>query len=140
MQNSQQQRLGWILSGFATAALAGSAIAKIGHAPKMVGGLIHAGFPAAAIVPIAILELACLALFLTPRTTALGAFLLTGYFGGATVTHIVGGENFVLPLIVGLLIWISAWLRAPELRAVFPWKRSPEKLTYASPQPSASRI
>ena len=140
MQNSQQQRSGWILSGLVTVALAGSATAKIAHAPKMFDGLIHAGIPAEAIFPIALLELFCLALFLIPRTTVLGAFLLTGYFGGATLTHIIGGENIFAPLIVGLVIWISAWLRVRELHGVFPLKRSSEKTpVYGSPQTSPSR-
>jgi len=127
MRISQQQRWGWILSGFATLALIGSAMTKIGRLPKVLDGLIHAGFSAEAIVPVALLELSCLALFLIPRTTVLGAFLLTGYFGGATVTHIVGGENIAVPLAVGLVIWVSAWLRVPALQGVFPFKRSLER-------------
>lgn len=82
MQNSQHQRWGWILSGLVTAALAGSATAKIGHVPRVWEGLIDAGIPGQAIAPIALLELSCLALFLIPRTSVLGAFLLTGYLGG----------------------------------------------------------
>jgi hypothetical protein len=140
MQAPQQGRWGWILSGLVTLALAGSAMAKIGHSPKVFAGLIHAGFPAEAVLPIAFLELSCLILFLIPRTTVLGAFLLTGFFGGATVTHIVGGENIVVPLAVGLMIWISAWLRVPDLHAVFPLNRSPENTpAYGSARTSPSR-
>ena len=126
MQRPRHQRWGWILSGLVTLALVGSAVAKLADAPKMVDGLIHAGIPAGAITPIALLELSCLALFLIPRTTVLGAFLLTGYFGGATLTHIIGGEGIVPPLMVGVLIWISAWLRVPELRDLLPLKKSVE--------------
>jgi hypothetical protein len=121
---SKQQIWGTILSGFVTLALVGSAIAKIAHAPKMFDGLIRTGIPETAILPIALLELSCLALFLIPRTSVLGAFLLTGYFGGATLTHIIGGENILPPLTIGLAIWAGAWLRVPELRGLLSLKRS----------------
>lgn len=140
MQAQLQRRWGWILSGLVTFALAGSAMTKIGHSSKVFIGLIHAGFPAEAVLPIAFLELFCLILFLIPRTTVLGTFLLTGFFGGATVTHIVGRESIVAPLAVGLTIWISAWLRVPELHAVFPLKHSPENTrAYGSARTSPSR-
>ena len=86
---SKQQIAGILVSGFVAFALVGSAIAKMAHVPKMFDGLIRAGIPEAAILPIALLELSCLTLFLIARTTVLGAILLTGYFGGATLTHII---------------------------------------------------
>jgi hypothetical protein len=140
MHALEQRRSGWIVSGLVTLALAGSAMAKIGHSPKVFHGLIHAGFPAETVLPIAFVELSCLTLFLIPRTTVLGAFLLTGFFGGATVTHMVGGENILVPLAVGLMIWISAWLRVPELQALFPLKRSSENTSgYGSARTSPNR-
>ena len=86
----------------------------------MVEGLTHAGIPQAAILPIAALELLCLLLYWIPSTTVLGTFLLTGYFGAATVTHIIGGESILPPLIVGLIIWAGAYFRVPELKALLP--------------------
>jgi hypothetical protein len=41
----------------------------------------------------------------------LGTLLITGYFGGAAVTHIIGGESFIPPLIIGFCVWDGA---APE--------------------------
>src|SRR5258707_12728599 len=99
---------GRILTGIVTLVLLGSGIAKIAGVPKMVEGLTRAGIPRAGILPIAALELLCLFLYLIPRTTALGTLLLTGYFGGAIVTHIIGGESIAPPLIVGLVIWGGA--------------------------------
>src|SRR5690348_16544517 len=115
---SKHRMWGTILSGFVALALTGSAIGKIAHAPKMFDGLIRAGIPEAAILPIALLELSCLAIFLIPRTTALGALLLTGYFGGATLTHIISGESIVPPVAIGLVIWAAAWFRVPELQSL----------------------
>jgi hypothetical protein len=140
MNTNKSKLWGVILSGFVTMALVGSAGAKMAHVPKMYDGLIHAGIPAAAILPIALLELICLALFLIPRTTVLGALLLTGYFGGATLTHIIGGETIVPPLFIGLVIWIGAWFRVPELRDLLPLKRSGIAMdVLGDPQPSPTR-
>src|SRR5262249_58851617 len=72
---------GMFLTEIVTATLLGSAIAKIAGVPQMVDGLTHAGIPRGAVVPIAVLELSCLALYLFPRSSVLGALLLTGYFG-----------------------------------------------------------
>jgi hypothetical protein len=112
-------RTGWILTGLVTAILLASGTAKLAGAHKMVDGLVRAGIPGRAIVPIAILELACVALFVIPRTAILGTLLLTGYFGGATVTHLIGGESVLPPLLIGLAIWTGVYLRTPELQQLF---------------------
>jgi hypothetical protein len=127
---------GRALAGIATLAFMGSAIAKIAGAPKIVDGLTHAGIPRAAIVPIALLELSCLALFLIPRTTVLGTLLLTGYLGGATLTHIIGGENVAPPLIVGLVVWAGAYFRVPEFQSLIPLRKASELLDARSEAPS----
>jgi hypothetical protein len=114
---------GWILRTMVTLAIAGSGIAKIAHVPKMVDGLVHAGIPQEAILPIAILELSCLALYLIPRTAILGTFLLTGYFGGAIVVHIIIGESIIPPLMIGLWAWGGAYFRVPELQELLPLRR-----------------
>ena len=105
---------------------AGSAVAKLAGAQTVVEGLVHAGFPRAAVIPIAILELTCTVLFLIPRTAGLGALLLTGFFGGAIVTHIVGHENFAAPVIAGLIVWAAACLRVPEFLRLLPFGASQE--------------
>ncbi len=133
---SKQQMWGRILSGFATLALAGSATAKIAGVPKVVSNLTRDGVPQNAIVAIAVIELTCLALFLIPRTTVLGAFLLTGYFGGATFAHIVGGENVFAPLFVGLVVWIAAWCRVPELQSLLPMRRAETAASSYQPHPA----
>jgi hypothetical protein len=104
--------------------------------------LVHAGFPRTAITPIAILELTCTALFLIPRTAGLGALLLTGFFGGATVTHIVGREHFAASLIAGLIVWAAACFRIPDFFRLLPFGGGQEKASFAGAgnrQPLPSR-
>jgi hypothetical protein len=134
---------GRFLTGFVTLALLGSATAKIAGAPRMVDGLTRAGIPGEAVLPIAALEVTLLALYLIPRTAVLGTLLLTGYFGGATVTHLIGGESLLPPLMIGLLICAGAYLRVAELRELLPLRKTPQRLddldrVHSQPLPSRS--
>jgi hypothetical protein len=116
----------WVGNGLAalvTLALLGSGISKLAHIPKVVAGLTHAGLPDAAILPIGILELSCLALYLIPRTSIMGTFLLTGYLGGAIVTHIIARETLVPPLLIGIWMFASAYLRRAELQKLVPVRK-----------------
>jgi uncharacterized membrane protein YphA (DoxX/SURF4 family) len=80
------------------------------------------GFPAGTLTPIGLLELGCTAVFLVPRTTVLGAVLLTGFLGGAVVAHVRTGEYLVslAPALLGVFVWGSVYLREPRLRALLP--------------------
>jgi DoxX-like family len=123
----RSQWAGRIFTAVAALMTVGSAAAKLAGARTVVEGLMHAGFPRTAVTPIAILELTCTVLFLIPRTAGLGALLLTGFFGGAIVTHIVGHENFAAPLIAGLIVWAGACFRVPEFLKLLPFGRSEEE-------------
>ena len=69
---------------------------------------------------------ACTVLYLIPRTSVLGAILLTGYLGGAVATHVrVGGPLFsvIFPVIFGVLVWGGLYLREDRLRTLLPLRR-----------------
>jgi hypothetical protein len=126
---------GRALAVVVTLAFLGSALSKLVHVAKVVEGLTKSGIPQGAIVPIGLLEIACLALYLFPRTSILGTFLLTGYIGGAIVTHIIGRQSLVPPLIVGFLMFAAAYLRNPDLQDVVPFhstKNSAAKVTQSA--------
>ena len=63
-----------------------------------------------------------------PRTTVLGAILLTGYLGGAVATHVrIGSPLFshvLFPIYVSALIWGGIYLREWRLRALVPLRQS----------------
>lgn len=71
---------------------------------------------------IGIIELVCLALYVTPATSVLGAVLLTGYLGGAVSIHMRAGspvfEAYVFPVLVGAMVWGALLLRDDRLRAL----------------------
>ena len=81
-------------------------------------GFVHFGYPEGALLPIAIVELASAILYAIPRTSVLGAILLTGYLGGATATHVRVGEPPIIAIVVGIVVWLGVYLRDQRLRAL----------------------
>lgn len=71
-----------------------------------------------------ILGLIFTALYAWPRTSVLGAVLLTAYMGGTVATHVrVGNPLFTHTLFgvyLALLAWGGLYLRDNRLRALFP--------------------
>jgi hypothetical protein len=87
-------------------------------------GTAKLGYPAHLTQAIVLLEIACAALYVLPRTAVLGAILLTAYLGGATASHVRVGDPFVVPVIVGILVWGGLWLREPRVRALIPLREA----------------
>ncbi len=85
------------------------------------------GYPASIAPGIGVLELLCIALYVIPRTSILGAILLTGFLGGATATHVRVGDplftHVLFPSYVGALIWGGLFLRDGRLRVLLPLRR-----------------
>ena len=103
---------GWTLSGLLAALLIlGSASGKFTEwegKDEMFGRL---GWTSEVMFNVGFVEVAAAVLFLIPRTAFLGAILLSGYLGGATAAHIRVGDVFVMPVIVGIVVWIALGLR-----------------------------
>jgi hypothetical protein len=82
------------------------------------------GYPIGLAGGIGILLLSCVALYLIPRTSVLGAILLTGYLGGAVASHVRVGDPWfshaLFPVYIGLLVWSGLYLRDQRLRALIP--------------------
>ena len=73
------------------------------------------GFTTDLMFRISIVEVIVTLLFLIPRTGFLGGILLTGYLGGATVTHLRVGDAAFMPIIIGVVVWVALGLRRPEI-------------------------
>ena len=69
-----------------------SGVMKLIKPPAVMEGFTHLGFPEGLALGLGILEISCTAIYLIPRTAVLGAILLTGYLGGAIVTHLRVGD------------------------------------------------
>jgi hypothetical protein len=117
---------GRILSGLVVLFLlvdAGFKFIKPLPAPA-VQAFAQLGYPIGLAVGIGILLLACVALYAVPRTSVLGAILLTGYLGGAVASHLRVGDpwfsHVLFPVYIGLLIWGGLYLRDQRLRVLIP--------------------
>ncbi len=90
--------------------------------PVAVEATKELGFPESAVLTVGVVEAVCLALYLVPRTSVLGAVLWTGYFGGAIATHIGAGSplfsHTLFPIYIAALLWIGLWLRDGRLRRI----------------------
>lgn len=97
-----------------------SAIMKLTMHPGVIAGMAHLGLPESLINPLGVLELLCVVLYAIPQTAVLGAILLTGYVGGAILTHLRIGEVVYMQTALGVLVWLGLWLRESRLRALLP--------------------
>jgi DoxX-like family len=101
-------------------------VIKILMLSPAVEGTTALGYPADRVFPIGVIELVCLVLYLIPRTSVLGAVLLTGYLGGAIATHVRVGSpllsHTLFPIYVAVLIWGGLYLREPRLRELVPFR------------------
>jgi hypothetical protein len=112
---------GWILSVLPSLMLLFSASMKFVKSEDVVKGFEHLGYPEHLALTLGIVEIGCTLLYLIPRTAVLGAILLTGYLGGAIATHVRLLElQFVMPLVLGMLIWGGLFLRDSRVRALIP--------------------
>ncbi len=112
--------IGYILAAVPTVLLLMSGVMKLMAPATVVEGFAHLGYPEGLAVGVGIVELACLMLYLIPRTAVLGAILLTGYLGGATASHVRIGEPFHMAVLLGVVIWGSLYLRDARVRALIP--------------------
>lgn len=111
---------GWILGLLPCLLLGFSAFMKFAQPPGLAEGFAHMGLPLHLAKPLGILEIACVGVYLLPRTAVLGAILLTGYMGGALLCHLRVGDPWFMQVLVGLLLWGGLFLREPRLRALLP--------------------
>jgi len=103
--------------------LLGSVMKLMRH-PSVLEGFARAGIPERLILPVGLIELVCVVVYLIPRTSVLGAILMTGLLGGATITTLrVGDPTYPMPVILGMLAWGGLYLRDVRLRALIPLRQ-----------------
>ena len=116
--------VGRILSALPSLFLLVDGAAKLVKPAPVVEGTVKLGYPETVIVPLGIILLTCTILYVIPRTSVLGAILLTGYLGGAVATHVRVGDplftHVLFPVYLGVLIWGGLYLRDDRLRVLIP--------------------
>jgi len=113
---------GRILAGVVVSFLFLDAAMKVMKASVVMEGTAQLGYPTNSVFGIGVVLLVCTLLYAIPRTSILGAVLLTGYLGGAIATHVrVGNPLFshvLFPVYLGILIWGGLFLRDRRLGAL----------------------
>lgn len=116
---------GWVLTLAVTAFMLLDVSYDLRQADMAVRANAAMGIPADAVLAIGIVGLVCTLLYVFPPTATLGAILLTGFLGGAIVTHLRVhgslhdmGENVG----IGVVAWGGLWLRDAWLRRILPFR------------------
>lgn len=111
---------GWVLSLLPMPLFAMSTAMKFLQPKEVTEGMTKFGWPIEIVTTLGVIEGACLILYLIPRTSVLGAILLTGYLGGAIATHVRVGDAWIMPFLFGVLLWLGLYLRDARIRALVP--------------------
>jgi len=115
---------GYILTALGALLILFTAVMKFIYVPP--AGSPPPAFPLHHIHHLAYIEILCIAVYLFPRTSILGAVLLTGYLGGATCINLRAGESLgvsLVPAFIGVILWAGLWLRDSRLRSLIPVRR-----------------
>jgi hypothetical protein len=115
---------GRIASGLVVAFLLFDAVIHLMKPAPVVEAFAKLGFPLRLAVPLGIIELVCILLYMVPRTSILGAILLTGYLGGAIAIQLPTGNSLfgevLFPIYIGVILWGGIYLRDERLRTLIP--------------------
>jgi len=113
---------GRILTGVAVLFLVFDTTIKLAGVKEAVEGTVQLGWAPHHLPILGLIEVACLIVYLVPRTAPLGAVLWTGYFGGAIATHLRLDNplftHILFPIYVAALIWGGLYLRDARVRAL----------------------
>ena len=118
-------RVGLALSGLTVLVLTASALAKLSvRSGEGLQAIQRFGYPPGTIARVALVEVLCVALYLVPWTSMLGAILITAYLGGAVATHVrISDRRFLLPIVLGVCAWGGLYLRDDRLSLLLPIAR-----------------
>lgn len=118
---------GRIMSGLVVLFLGFDAAMKLLKARQVIESMPTLGWPANAAVPLGVILLGSTILYVIPKTSVLGAILLTGYLGGAVATQWRVGNpllGYILfPTYLGFLMWGGLFARDVRIRALIPFRR-----------------
>ena len=131
-QNADQSRwrqwTGRALSALGVLFLLFDSTGKLLQVKPVIDGTLQLGYSRDIVFTLGALLLACVLVYLIPRTSVLGAILLTAYLGGAVATHVrVQSPLFthvLFPTYVAAVLWGGLLLREPRLRAFLPVRRA----------------
>jgi len=118
--------VGRTISTLASLAFLMSGLMKLKGGAEVRQGMTHLGLPESLIMPLAVLEIACVVIYLIPMTSVLGAILLTGLMGGAICSHWRVGDPCFAQIALGIFVWLGLYLRESRLKGLIPLRTAPD--------------
>ena len=110
---------GRVLSTLLVLFLVFDGLMKVIKEPHVIAASAQLGYSVNSVVGVGATLLVCTLLYAIPRTSVLGALLLTAYLGGAVDANVRAGHpvfECIFPAIFGVLAWAGLFLRDPQLR------------------------
>ena len=120
---------GRVLSILAIAFFALDGVMKLIQPKVVIDATAGIGWPAdpQTLATLGIVLLVSTVVYAIPRTSVLGAILLTGYLGGAVASHVRHEDPLfthdLFGVYLGVVVWGGLWLRDPRVRALLPLTR-----------------
>jgi DoxX-like family len=116
--------IGRVMSALPALLVLMSSVMKLMKMAAVVEGFARAGLSERLILPVGIIELTCVIVYVIPQTAVLGAILMTGLLGGATITTLrIGDPTYPMPVVLGMLAWGGLFLRDTRLRELIPIRK-----------------
>ena len=101
---------------------------KLFQVQPVIDGTLQLGYPRDSVFSLGLILFSCVVVYAVPRTSVLGALLLTGYLGGAVATHVrVANPLFshvLFPIYIAAFLWGGLMLRDARLRVLLPIRRA----------------
>ncbi|MBP0904239.1 DoxX family protein [Mariniflexile gromovii] len=113
--------ISYILQGIIVLMFLMGAFMNLSQNEEAIKGAIAMGYPRETMLYLGIVQLIAIILYAIPRTVTIGAILITGWLGGAVATHVIHKDpifNLFFPVIFGIVVWGSIWLRNNKLKAL----------------------
>lgn len=109
---------GRVLSALTALFMLLDGVMKIIQPSQVLEANARLAYPLSALGPIGIALIVCTLIYLIPRTSILGAVLLTGYLGGAVASNVRAGSGWfesIFPALFAALVWVGFGLRDHRL-------------------------
>ena len=119
-----KNRVGWIMTALFILFMVGASVApKYMGAEAAIQAVESLGWSSRHLLFIGTMELAFVVLYAIPRTSLVGAVLMTALLGGAIASHVRADSplfsHTLFGVYLGVFMWVSLWLRDARLRAYF---------------------
>lgn len=115
--------ISYVLQGIIVIMMLMGAVNNLMQTEMAVNGAKEMGYPESSVLYLGIFLLISTLLFAIPKTAITGAILLTAWLGGAVATHVIHQDPMsmtLFPVIFGILVWASLWLRMDKLGQIAP--------------------